>query len=318
MSCPNNELTNLKTKQKDKCEENCSFNFSYNPNSSCVLTNKGDYLDIKTDGKNKVTYNNQQIVLNDVRLYIPSLHTFNEKATDAELLLKHAGANGQNIIVSVPIIASEGESNSANFFSKLAPFVPTVKNDSVNVNVSNWSLDDVLPAAKTPFYNYTGDAPYPPCNMQATMIVFDKDYAVTIKPMDLNLIKKQIKPIKKEDSNVEGFISGNVKEGLITYNSAGANAKTDTIVKAEALECTEYYDTSDDGENESNQIPSGKTSNIAIDWSKITESPFFIFGIIILICFIGWLFIKYGLPKIISNIDSSAKIAPSAVIIPET
>ncbi len=314
MSCPNNELINLETQQENHCKENCSFNFSYNPNSSCVLTNKGDYLEIKTDGKNKVTYNNQKIVLNDVRLYIPSLHTFDGKNTDAELLLKHAGANGQNIIVSVPIIAKDGHSNSATFFSKLAPFIPSAKNEPVNVNVSNWSLDDVFPAAKTPFYNYTGDSPYPPCNMQATVIIFDKDHAVTIKPSDLDLFKKQIKSSVPKDLNIEGFIGGKLREGLITYNSAGANTGKDaTIEAAEALECTEYDDTS--GEDESSKTP-GKTSNIAIDWSKLAESPFFIFGIIILICFIGWLFIKYGFPKIIGDIDSSAKTAPITVEIP--
>ena len=78
MSCPNNEATKLNTKKKESCKENCSFNFSYNPNSSCILTNKGEYLDIKTDGQNKVTFNNQEITLQSTRLYSPSLHTFNK------------------------------------------------------------------------------------------------------------------------------------------------------------------------------------------------------------------------------------------------
>ena len=42
MSCPNNEATELKTRQEDKCKENCNFNFKYNSNSTCKLINKGD------------------------------------------------------------------------------------------------------------------------------------------------------------------------------------------------------------------------------------------------------------------------------------
>ena len=120
MSCPNNETTKLKTRKEEKCKDNCSFNFSYNPNSSCILTNKGDYLDIKTDGSNKVTYNNQDITLQSVRLYSPSLHSFDGKHSDAELILRHSGANGQNIMVSVPIIAKEGAGQSMHFFSQLS------------------------------------------------------------------------------------------------------------------------------------------------------------------------------------------------------
>ena len=139
MSCPNNEATKLNTKKEESCKENCSFNFSYNPNSSCILTNKGEYLDIKTDGKNKVTFNNQEITLQSTRLYSPSLHTFNNKHTDAELILKHSGANGKNILVSVPIIAKKATGQSIDFFSQLAKFIPLTKGERQNVHVNNWS-----------------------------------------------------------------------------------------------------------------------------------------------------------------------------------
>ena len=85
-----------------------------------------------------------------------------------------------------------------------------------------------MPAAKTPFYHYTGNSPYPPCHMQATMIVFDPDYAAAIKPSDLSIIKKMIKSNGKSNSNKEGFIGGmhgGFKEGLVTYNASGANNK---------------------------------------------------------------------------------------------
>ena len=41
MSCPEAYPVNLMY-SKQTCEEECSFNFEYNKNSSCVVTNKGD------------------------------------------------------------------------------------------------------------------------------------------------------------------------------------------------------------------------------------------------------------------------------------
>ena len=309
MSCPNNEATKLSTRQEDKCKENCSFNFDYNKNSSCVLTNKGDYLEIKTDGTNNVTYNSQNIKLDDVRLYIPSLHTFDGKYTDAELILKH-GAGGNNVLVSVPIIAKKGTGHSPMFFSKIVPYIPSEKGETATVNVSNWSLNDVMPAPKTPFYTYKGDSPYPPCNMQATMIIFDKDHASTINPSDLNLIKKNIKSTTSNTTsgNKEGFIGGireGFREGLVTYNENGANNNEKEDDTTQAMECTEYYDTDP---TPGSSGSSGKTSNISIDWSQLLESPYFIGGIILLVLIVGFIFIKFVLPKIFAKLNDSKDV----------
>jgi len=124
MSCPNNEATKLESKKNEECKENCEFNHNYNPNSSCVLTNKGNYLEIKTDGKNNVSYNGQNLTLANARFYSPSLHTFDGKHLDGEMILTHHG-NGLNVIVSVPVKASKGSGNSIDFFSKITPYVPS-------------------------------------------------------------------------------------------------------------------------------------------------------------------------------------------------
>jgi len=326
MSCPDNNQTQLQTKQEDECKENCTFNFKYNPNSSCILKNKRNYLEIKTDGSNKITYNNQKIVLVNVRLYTPSLHTFDGKYTDAELILRHVGANGNNIIVSVPIIAKNGISDSSIFFSKIISYIPPVVDNTNTVNVSSWSLNDVMPPSKTPFYHYSGASPYPPCNMKAIVIIFDVDYASTIKPSDLALIKKHIKEtpkipvINKQEGFIgglkEGFIGG-LKEGLITYNKSGANAENATNDTAEAMVCTEYTDEDDNSSIALNDAPA-KTSKINYDWSKITSSPYFIIMIIAVIGLIGFIFFKFALPKIINKLNNSKSVMPGKVaVIPE-
>lgn len=295
MSCINSDNIEIVSNKQNECKENCNFNFDYSNTSSCILINKKDYLEIKTDGKNNVSYNKQNITLSDIRFYSPSLHTFDGKHTDGEILLQHSNA-GENIIVSVPVVARNGRSDSNHFFSKIAKFVPQDKNEKVNVNVTNWSLNDVMPPPKTPFYHYVGKSPYPPCNMQATTIVFDKDYASTISKNDLEFIRKSIqsktsKASKKKTLNSKASIGSSVKEsfygsmvheGMVNYNKNGANSD-ETEEDAEAMECTEYID----GEEKENTESDKKTSNIGIDWSNVMKNPTFIFVIILIVLAIG-------------------------------
>jgi len=316
MSCPNNEATKLKTRQEDNCKENCNFNFKYNSNSTCKLINKGDYLEIKTDGKNKVTYNSQGLSLDDVRLYVPSLHTFDGKHTDAELILKHSGGP-KNFMVCVPIKTNKGTGDSINFFKQFVSHIPLEKNSPTTVNVKNWSLNNVMPAPKTPFYHYIGDSPYPPCNMQATMIVFDNNHASTINTADLELIKKSIKSTKKTISKKEDFVGG-FKESFVAYNSSGAN-NTETNDQSQAMECTEYYDTDPTSSGTSSDTSSGtSTKKLSIDWSKIIKSPAFIIVIVLLSILAGGVFFYYVLWPMIRRATANVPVAnESELVIPE-
>ena len=303
MSCPNNEATELKTRQEDKCKENCNFNFKYNSNSTCKLINKGDYLEIKTDGKNKVTYNSQGLSLDDVRLYVPSLHTFDGKHTAAELILKHNGGT-KNFMVCLPIKTNKGTGDSVNFFKQFASHIPLEKNSPTTVNVKNWSLNNVMPAPKTPFYHYIGDSPYPPCHMQATMIVFDNNHASTINTADLELIKKSIKSAVKTSK----------KEGFVAYNSSGAN-NTETDDQSQAMECTEYYDT-DPASSGTSGTSGTSTKKPSIDWSK---SPAFIIIIVLLSILAGGIFFYYVLwPMIRTRLDTTVAASESTLEIPNT
>jgi carbonic anhydrase len=314
MSCPNNDFTKLNTRHEDKCKENCSFNYKYNPNGSCKLTNKGDYLEIKTDGTNTVTYNSQPISLDNVRLYVPSLHTFDGKHVDAELILKHSGGS-KNIMVSLPIKVGKGVGHSVTFFKQFASHIPLEKNTPTTVNVNTWSLNDVMPSPKTPFYNYNGDAPYPPCNVKATMIVFDPTYASIINQSELDLIKKTIKPAEKNasSSTKEGFVGriGGFREGMVTYNSGGAN-NTEEDDTSQAMECTEYYDSdpsSSGGDSESKSI-----KKPSIDWSKILSSPAFIWIIVILAIIGGGILFYYVLWPLLKSRLDGVRAAPELEI----
>uniref|UniRef100_A0A6C0C5T5 Uncharacterized protein n=1 Tax=viral metagenome TaxID=1070528 RepID=A0A6C0C5T5_9ZZZZ len=307
MSCPNNESTKLNTRHEDECKGNCDFNFSYNPNSTCELINKGDYLEIKTDGKNNITYNSQPITLNNARLYTPSLHTFDGKHTDAELILKHEGGS-TNYMICLPIKATDGTGDSVFFFKQFAQHIPLEKNYPANVNVKKWSLNDVMPAPKTPFYHYIGQSPYPPCNMKTTMIVFDINHSSTINKKDLNLIKTIIKPTANNsedftDSTKEGFV-GTSLEGFVSYNSGGANNKDKDNDTEQAMECTEYYDTDTTFSTGQKDLKPQ-----SIDWAKIQKSTAFTVVIIIFFILFGGICIYFIYTIINKNLVGISKMS---------
>jgi hypothetical protein len=170
-----------------------------------------------------------------------------------------------------------------------------------------------MPAPKTPFYNYIGNSPYPPCNMQATMIVFDNNHASTINTADLELIKKSIKSAVKT-SKKESFVGG-FKEGFVAYNSSGAN-NTETDDQSQAMECTEYYDTDPTSSDTSSGTSTKKPS---IDWSKITKSPAFIIIIVLLSILAGGIFFYYVLwPMIRTRLDTTVAASEATLEIPDT
>jgi hypothetical protein len=164
-----------------------------------------------------------------------------------------------------------------------------------------------MPAPKTPFYNYIGDSPYPPCNMQATVIIFDNNHASTINTSDLELIKKTIKAAKKTTtSQKEGFVGH--KEGFVAYNANGAN-DTETDDQSQAMECTEYYDTDPTSSDTS-------TKKQPIDWS-ITKSPAFTIIMILLSILVGGIFLYYVLwPMIRTRLDGVPVASESELKIP--
>ena len=108
MSCPNATapIDISLSKITGKCDYKCSFSFQYN-NSSCIATNRGDYLSLSYDKSSSppVLYNTAGYDVQEVRIYIPSLHSYNDSKTDGELIIVHTSNTGANpLLVSYYII----------------------------------------------------------------------------------------------------------------------------------------------------------------------------------------------------------------------
>lgn len=159
-----------------KCDYKCSYSFSYN-NSSCVATNRGDYLSLSYDKSSSppVLYNSSGYDVQEIRLYIPSLHSYNDSKTDGELVIVHSSNTGAKpLLVCIPIKSNNTSSISALFFKTVVDTVADSapsNGESTTVNIPKYNLSAIVP--KKPFFSYSATEPYQPCSSDVEYIVFD-------------------------------------------------------------------------------------------------------------------------------------------------
>lgn len=197
MSCPNSTSPidiNLSS-ITGKCTYKCAYSFNYN-NSSCIATNRGDYLSLSYDNSSShpVVYNASNYDVKEIRLYIPSLHSYSGSKTDGELIIIHNPITGAvPLLVCIPIKSNNNSSVSSILFKTI---VDTVANsapadgESTTVSLGNqqFNLNDFVP--KKPFFSYSATEPYQPCSTNVNLIVYDS-FTVSLDIMPDTLTKLQ-------------------------------------------------------------------------------------------------------------------------------
>jgi len=213
MSCDNFDSTINIVKTNQKCHSDCLFEYKYSTSTSCMLVNNGDYLEIKTDGNDTLLFNKMNMGIVDVRVYQPSIHLFNGSSADGEIIIQQSGG-GSNLLVCIPIMAEASSGPSTTFFSQIMPYIPSEENQPQSVNVSNWSLNQLI-NYNVPYYYYLGAFPYEPCNGKVSVIVYDIKNAAKITSKDMEYLTSAISATAA--SNVV-----NPNQGLLIYNEKGA------------------------------------------------------------------------------------------------
>ena len=197
------------------CVLKCDYNYdygTYTPN----MSNKGNYLTLNYSGKsNPVKYNDEMYNVTQVRIYQPSLHTYETKRADGEILIIHNGP-GKNLIVSVPFVSGgktdKGSVQLNTLITEAALRVPNV-NESVTTSSGNFSLDNFIPDKKG-YFSYTGTLPYSPCNGTYSYIVYNIEDALNIEASLLTKLKQVITTTNTQ-----------VKTNAFFYNKNGANSR---------------------------------------------------------------------------------------------
>ena len=183
----------VKSKIMGPCSLLCDYNHtygSYTPNA----TNKGSYLSLNYSGKaDPVTFNNKKYDVQEIRIYQPSLHKYNNKNAAAEMLIIHGGS-GANLIVSVPIIegtnTDKGSEELSLILTEANSRTPN-ESESVTLSLGALMLGDLVPSRKG-FYSYSGTLLYTPCSGSYDYIVYGLESALHVKSSILTNFKKII------------------------------------------------------------------------------------------------------------------------------
>jgi len=241
MSCSNSNapIDISASNSSGKCDLKCDYKFKYG-NSSCIGKNMGDYISLSYDNasSSSVTFNMISYNVTEVRLYHPSLHSFNGNKIDAEMIIVHKSNTGEiPFIVCIPIRLSNSTSISSVMFrniihtmSKKAPS----QGDETTIQIKNYNLSSIIP--KTKFYSYTATEPYQPCNETVNYVVFD----ATDSTLDINNDTYEIfKKIIQTNSYV-------TKSGVNYYlNEKGPNTATEDDIYIDCQPVGQSEETTD-------------------------------------------------------------------------
>ena len=243
------------------CSKICDYKFSY-PLSDCKLSNEGEYLSIITSNSdNIVTFNNIPYDVVESRLYHPSLHTYNGAHADAELIIQHMGAGGRNLLVCIPVMGAAGNSKSIDFFNAFVPYAPQNEGTQTNVNVTTWSLGNVIPTAG--YYFYQATAPFPPCTGIYNIVVFDKSSAAQILTEDLPHLTSVI--------SQNSYIAKNPPSAGFYYNSSGTLAQG--VSSSEIyIDCQPVGEEEEEEEIHTYNIPKFDFQKEELEFKKIMKS----------------------------------------------
>jgi carbonic anhydrase len=200
---------NIVKKTADRCSLKCLLWYNYG-NSSCTITNQSDKLLIAYDGASDVMFNSSHYSPKEIRIFKPSIHTFEGQYADAEIVITHSGSNG-GLLICIPIMATKNSNASmgTNLIDDLVSHAPN-QNSSTTLNIHDFNLNFLIP--KSAYFSYTGSIPYGTCNAtQYQYVVFPKQ-ALTINQNTLDTLGTLIH---------DSYIS--VHEGICFFNEKGTS-----------------------------------------------------------------------------------------------
>ena len=220
MSCKGT-VNILTRKNYNKCSLLCDYKFKFNTTkSSCSITNKKQYLDIKCfDGANDISISGVgRLRISSVRLYYKSLNQWNGRRFDGELIIQHVG-NGKNVWVCIPVTKASHDGVSGSsidwFKSLYLKGVPTHNNGRVAPSPSGeFNLSMVMPSGGFYYLDQNGLQSVwgGSCNKASNSMIIFRD-PVEIRPTDLNMLSKKIR--------AKSVTTANARMEDVLYNSKG-------------------------------------------------------------------------------------------------
>ena len=133
-----------------------------------TIVDNGHTIQVVSDGKSTMTYNNTVFTLKQFHFHYHSEHTINGKSTPMEVHFVHEDAKTGNLMV-LGVLLEAGTTNT--LIDQLWNNIPKVKEQETSI--SNVTVDplQLLPTNRK-YYQYTGSLTTPPCSQGLNWIVF--------------------------------------------------------------------------------------------------------------------------------------------------
>jgi carbonic anhydrase len=199
-----------------KCDVKCSYNFKY-PETNLTAKNNGNMIRLTCDNTNTspVTYNSEKYNVSNIIIIAPSIHIFNNEITNAEILIEHEPLNGgSKLFVCIPMIESSNTTTASNLITQIINYVASNAprdGETTNINISNFTLDSVVP--KKPFFSYNGTDIN---NSLSDFIVFGIIEAIPLSSDTLTSLKQIIQALPmKAPGNLLFFNSSGPSNGIM-------------------------------------------------------------------------------------------------------
>ena len=267
----------------ENCDYKCSYSFKYNESNS-TAKNTGVSIDLTYDSAStaNVVFNEQKYTVGSIRITSPSIHYFNGANMPAEIIITHNPVTSGNILeVCIPF-ASSSESSPASelitqIINKVATNAPS-QGESTNLNISNFSLQSIVPRKPYFYYNYNN----------TDWIVFRSLEAIPLTSSIILTLQQIIQPFPIPTPGTSLF-----------YNSKGPTSGVQ-IGDGIYISCQPTGST-----NEEIAVTYDKQSS-SVDFSNVLQSPIFQTLIMIIIVIILFVLIFYGITAFYDYISSDA------------
>ena len=147
---------NIDTRTPDKCEGKCSFSFSYDETKYNQVENKLEkyiaFSLVKDQTGTSVQFNSKDYEPTELRIYQPSLHTYNNKRADAEVVIVHTSLTGTPLYVCTPLGQGASRGNIDTLISQAAAKTPSAG----LVKPVQGTVDLEALVHNSPFFTYIG------------------------------------------------------------------------------------------------------------------------------------------------------------------
>jgi hypothetical protein len=213
------------------------FNVMYSPDmcsgTSLTISSDRNYLSLscKSSGS-AVSFYGAKYLPSEIRIYSPSLHTYNGSNADAEILIIHTpgssdsssglGSPANGLIVSVPVSFSSSSSNNVDL-AAIIQASNTINVNTISINPSvamNYDVNANNFIPNKPFYVYYGTLPYDSCSGNYYYAVFTDSVSASgplsalvasnissvQQSIRTNLQKSNAGPFSDEDSGYSDYV----------------------------------------------------------------------------------------------------------------